>query len=114
MKPLETYRRVLTWLCAYSVTEDEAKWKRFAYIAFGLFICIGNVLSLASTAAFIWVYVSTDLEEALYAFLQFFGTLAVNYTFIIGIIMKSKITITINRLSDIYDERKFRRFILIH
>lgn len=107
MEPLLTNRRVLRWLCGYSASETDSEWIKLAYFILTLVIFLANSTSAISSAVFVWENVSIDLEESLYAVAQVCGSSAVTYVSILIFLLRHKITATINRLSEIYNESKF-------
>lgn len=110
MKPLATNQLVLIWIGACAPGKDISKRKRLAFIAFGLFLCLINIISTISSAIFVWKFVSIDMEASFYVLFHLCGAIACTYMVVVGFIMRSETSATIKRLTEIYNECKFFLF----
>lgn len=102
MIPLETNRRVLTWLCVFPSEEGTSWHMKVAHIAFCSFVLGMNVVSCIVSVAFLLKYISNDMEQCLFAFVQICGEVNMSYIIIITYLLRHKITATYNSLADIY------------
>lgn len=108
MKPLIVYRRMLKWYCVYPVEETTPKWtklmvKMFCACAF-VFCMIGVGFSLA----FVLKLISVDLASSLYALFQVAAAANGIYNIIIQLVIRHKITKTIENLSKIYGKCNYK------
>lgn len=106
---LETVKFVLTWLRLYPAAANEpmSKWKKLARIAF-LPLILFSILSLALACfAFIHKFFSTNLDDCLFTFLGTIVSMATLYTMIVAFRSRREITLVIDQLLIIYDERKY-------
>lgn len=106
MKPLETNKKVLTWLSICPL-DKNANWnQKLVRIAFS-FVFIGNqVVAFAGSLTFFLKYVSVDLEQCLYALFQLAAEVSVMYMLTIAFVQRYKITALFDNLSKIYDASK--------
>lgn len=106
IKPLETNRRVLIWLCMFLPDETASKREKLTYIVFT--VCgVCTILSmLAASVTFFVKFVSIDLEESLYALVKISAYLCLTYMMIVVFILRHKISDIFEKLSTIYDERE--------
>lgn len=105
MKPLGTSRKILTWFYLYPVEEGTER-KKLIHFILSAVVFIFKISFLASSTAFFMKYVSTDLEESLYALFQISAFSNSTYVIAIAYISHQKITALIDRLSAIYDASK--------
>lgn len=103
IKPMETNRKFLLWLCMFPPDSNVSIMKRLLYIIFtAANIIVLSILSLGS-AAFIARFVMIDLESALYALFPTSACMGLTYMIIIGIISQHKIAALFESLYGIYD-----------
>lgn len=72
MKPLETSKRVLTWFCIFS-EENTTKRQLLAHLSFSIFVSVSVFCGALASAIFAIKYISTNLEDSLYAIFQMSG-----------------------------------------
>lgn len=103
MTPLKTIRRVLTWFCVCPPEKSDRKSKKCAYVAFTVFALTVHVCSVASDAIFFCEFVSTDVENALMALLQLFGSSTMAYSIVIMFFLRHQINALFETLSEIHN-----------
>lgn len=108
--PLQTTRCVLTWLYLYPADQNTNKWKKLAYIIVSLIVFIVNVCGLAASVAFFMKFVSTDLEESIYALFQITGILPQIASMLVAFALRQKIFVIFEKLTTIYIECKGNYF----
>lgn len=106
MKPLETNRQVLTWLCGFQSNESAGKWKRIAKVAFTLGVVVMHLSSVITGATFIFINKSIDLETTLYSLIHTLGSASMFYLAIATILLSRNLTAIFDGLSTIYKESK--------
>lgn len=94
--PLETNRRVLTWLRMYSAVEGTSKWNKLAHNVFTTSILVFNVMSIAVS---INTFMETNAEDAVYTIVPFSAEINCIYIFIATLISRRKIATMINDLT---------------
>lgn len=68
MKPLQTNKRVLIWLCMCSSNKKDSNLLEKIYrMAFALMIFIFNLWVVVAHLAFFWTFRSTRLDESIFA-----------------------------------------------
>lgn len=101
MKPLESTRRALIWLCVISDGASSI-WKKMANIAFTILLLLFFVTGFTTSIIFFLKFVSIDLEEALYALFQIAGTTDGLYIMTVGYLTRRKINRALESLTKIY------------
>lgn len=106
MRPLETNRCIMTWLCLHPANDNTSTVMKLVYMGITV-ACISSQLSifLASIVHF-WKFMWIDFGMALKAFwaIVVFGALL--YSIIIMLFSRQKIEQTYETLSLIYDASK--------
>lgn len=103
MVPLETNRRVLTWLCIYPAAEDTSKWKNLVHKVFTLAVLAYNAAAISIS---IRSFDTDNTEQLIFTIVHFISELNSIYIFTTTIILRHEITAMINRLIGIYQKRK--------
>lgn len=114
MIPLETNQLMLMWLYAFPPDENATKWKKVAYSMFTASVIGVNFLCVTSNGFFIAKFVSSNLEEALFALshvIVFFNSF---YQSVVTVILRHKLQEIFKSLSKIYDESKNNKFCCFH
>lgn len=106
MEPLKTNRRILTWVSAYSIDQNNNKVKHLAYSIFTLFILVANLCGLVSSIAFFIENYSIDLEASLVTLSQIGGFSNMAYMIVTAVILRQKFTRIFEQLLTIYKDRK--------
>lgn len=106
MKPLETSRRVLMWLCGFPPDESAGKWLKIAYVIFTSSIVMDHLLSLIAGAIFIHKNVSSNFEDTLFSLFHTVGSLSMLYQSVVIVFMRRNLTAIFEELSRIYNESK--------
>lgn len=106
MTPLETNRRILTWLCIYPVNENASEQHKILRSLFGIGVFVANLMVFIVSIVFLVKFASTDIEEALFSVIQLAGTGNILYVSIIIFIVRHKIVGLFKSLDKIYEERK--------
>lgn len=106
MWPLETNRRVMTWLYLHPANNNTGTVMKFIYAIIAIAVILFELPVVLGSLVYVWKYVSVDIETALRAVwpIAIFGTLV--YSFIIMLFSRQKIKWTFKALSDIYDASK--------
>lgn len=107
IKPLQTNRLIMTWLCLCHEDEATSKWKKLAYIICALTLSFAFFSMSVVSVTFVVKYFKVDLEEALYAVFQVSGYFAQIYTMISAFILRNEISGIFLKLYDIYDACKY-------
>lgn len=105
MKPLVTQQQVLTWLCIYPADKSTSKWLKRAYVIFSVAVVVANSLGLITSVAYVYKFISIDLESSLCSILQIVATLSTSYAYILFFTFRHKIVAFFINLSDIYKQR---------
>lgn len=105
MTPLETNRRVLTWLCGLP-PHDVEKQKKIAYIVFTLSIIFGHLLSVVAGSVFIYRNISVSLEDALFSLFHTLSSGSMLYQSIVTVFLCGELASIFKGLSGIYAESK--------
>lgn len=108
MKPLLMNQRVLTWLCMLPMDEASTKTEKLGCIAFAIGVTLIIYSGFLASLIFFLKFVSSDLEESLYALFQVVGMFSTANAIVVAILMRHKIPSIFTNLSKIYDERKFK------
>lgn len=103
MKPLASIQQTLAWFCVCTFTKNANKWQKIARIPFTLIIFAMNLGALASSVAFFYKFMSTDLEASLYALSIIIAFGGMFYVALVSLIMRHKIANSFESLADIYN-----------
>lgn len=106
MIPLKTNRRVLTWLCVYTIGKNTTKWQKMFYVGFTIFVFVCNIFSFGVSGTFFVRHVSVNIEKSLFSLIQIIGTLNMNYIVIITLLKRHKISAIFVSLTKIYEASK--------
>lgn len=102
--PLATTQRVLTWLSELPSDKSISIWKRIAYFVLALTVFASNVLGVIAGAFFISKFISTRLEEVLYALLHVICSSNATYQSIMIVILRYKFRAIFVNLENIYKQ----------
>lgn len=105
-KPLEMSRRLLTWLYLYPSTETSGNQKSVTCFAFTIAVYVATMSFLVSSMAFFMKFVSTDLEESLYALFQIGGFSNTAYVITFAYFSHRRIAAIVDELTAIYNTCK--------
>lgn len=106
MKPLVTNRKVLTWIGILPAAERTNKFRKLIYITFYFALTSSSGFALFTSLTFMLKYMSTNLEDCLYALFQVAADMNLVYMMVIALILRRKIAALFDRLTEIYNERK--------
>lgn len=110
MQPLETIRRVMTWLYIHPANEDSSMLRKSIYATIAVvYILISLAFFFASTA-FFWKWALIDFKVALNVFWQIMMSVLLLYGLVVMLISRSKVKQTFETLSDIYYTSKNHLF----
>lgn len=112
MKPLETNRQVLTWLCILPADETAGKFKKWICIAFSCSLITTSVCGFISSSAFMLKFWSTNLIDCLYALFQVAANVSALYMMMIAYNLRHKVAALFDRLTEIYYASK--KFVKYH
>lgn len=112
MIPLETNRRLLTWLCIYPTVRNCGQWKKCLYIVFSVSIFGFNLFAVATSGVYFMRHKSISLEDVLFALIQTIGSANVAFINIITFCLRHKIVGLFEMLA-IYKDRESLREIHI-
>lgn len=103
MKPLETNRQVLIWLCMCSSSEKDSNLLKKIYrIAFALVVFIFNLWVVTAHLAYFWKFWSTKLDESLFALTNATAFSVVMYVMIYAFFSRHQFRRIFKNLSKIY------------
>lgn len=106
MEPLVTIRQMLIWLCVFQAEEGTSKRRKHLYFATSLFV-VTILLSIFATSVFTLLkLMSVDLEQSLYALMQTIAVFSTLNMMFNTFILRQKLKIIFEKLSEIYSERK--------
>lgn len=106
MKPLQTNKRVLIWLCMCSPNKKDSNLLKKIYrIAFALMIFIFNLWVVTAHLAFFWQFHSTHLDESLFALTNSTAFSIVMYIMIYAFFTRHQIRRIFKNLWKIYCTR---------
>lgn len=91
MEPLMRTKYLFTWLCMCSSNVPTTIRQKTAYIGVASTILALNIFCLGSNLIYFIKFVSTDLKEALFAFMTVYGNFAMLYTLINALRLRRKI-----------------------
>lgn len=106
MEPLATTRKALQWLCILPADENASIREKIIHVACSTGLIVIEISFVASSGAFVWENVSTNLEEALHGVFQITASIGLNYMLISGIVYQRKIAAMFQTLSNLYEESK--------
>lgn len=106
MIPLESNRRVLTWLCGVPPPDSCTKREKITYRVLATIIIMTHLLSVISSTMFIYRNMSVNLVEALYSLFHTVAALQTLYQSIGKVLLHRKIIVIFDRLEEIYNESK--------
>ncbi|XP_031624982.1 odorant receptor 63a-like [Contarinia nasturtii] len=101
MSPLESLRRILTWLCVYPGEGINSECRRIVFISC---VFILNFIALVGSIAYFLRFLSTNLELSLYALYQITAMLPFDVTIVVAFSMQNKIECIFRKLEDICSE----------
>lgn len=110
MQPLETTKRVLTWICVYPDANESSNtplWKAAARIVIVTMLFSVTLCCLAACMTYVIINISTNLDDCLLTFMVFIGFSGAMYTMIVAFFVRSQVPPIFDRLSSIYDDRKY-------
>lgn len=108
MKPLDTYRRCLIWLCVYPADESSTKRQKIAYAAFTVTIVTLQFCVFVGSLVFCWKFFSVDLKACMLAFMAISVIFGSIYMIIIGIrVIRDNILVLFEDLSNIYNNSEY-------
>lgn len=102
MKPLQTNKMALTWLCVCPADVNTSIWKRLAYLAFTLLTIAFVFSSVVASVAFFVKFVSVSLEMALNAVWQIGALSSLLYFLAVAYGIRRKINGIFESLEKIY------------
>lgn len=107
MKVLSFNRDILTLLWILPTSQSESKRFQVRNKIFSSVSLLSVCLAFTASACFAYRYVTTDLENSLYALFQIaaFGCQA--YSLVFGFVLRTDFVEMFECLQRIYDERKF-------
>lgn len=106
MEPLLTTKWVLTWLSVYPATESTSKFKKMAYTMFTVADYVGHLCGVFSHFAYFLKYLSTNLEDAIFAFMGAITFIGLIYIMAMLSLQRHQISDIFRKLSKIYRLRK--------
>lgn len=108
MQPLETTRRMMTWLCMHPADESTTPQQKLAYVTHTLVILFFHLVSFVASFVFFVKYVSIDFNGAIFAFMIGIGELGLIYFLIAAVLMRHQIESIFSSLSTIYESSEFK------
>lgn len=108
MKPLETSKQVVTWLCGFPRDEFASQRKKIAYFTFALSVIVASILSVTASVVFIYKNALISLEETLFSLYHNIGACVTIYQTISTILLRHKFMAIFDDLTKIYDKSKHR------
>lgn len=102
MRPLETNRRVLIWLCLCFELETLSKFKKSLSILLTSIVMASIIGALISSALYLWKFILIDLQGSVYALYQTAGFFSILYAFVVMFISRQKIHDIFCNLERIY------------
>lgn len=107
MKPLETNRQCLVWLCICPADKPTSQCQRLAHAICATIALTGLIAGFVASSAYAWKFISIDIGQTLYACTFLCGELSVFYITLVGMILKRhQINGIFENLSTIYKARK--------
>lgn len=90
---------ILTWLCIHPPAEETNRIRRLAYVAFTILVFMISFLGWLDSAIFVYRFIDTNLEAALFGILQFIAMTNVVYLTIIAYILRPKLVEVIQKFT---------------
>lgn len=108
MKPLVMNQRVLTWLCVFPMHESAAMKEKLTCIVFSIGVILTIFSGLIGSVIFFLKFVSTDLEESLYALFQIAAIFSTSNAIVVAVQMRHRIPTMFKNLTTIYEKCKLK------
>lgn len=102
MDPLVTNKKMLMWLCILPAQAQTNQNMKLLYIVTSFTLLTSCFLGLIASVAFMVKYLSTNLEDCLYALFQVSGDASALYMILIAFILRRQIAALFDQLSEIY------------
>lgn len=102
MKPLATPKQVLPFICLCPLDASISKSKKTIYISLCTILIVMTVATWTSGFAYIWKFISVDLEGSLFEFSMSFGVIGITYILIVLLMSREKIAEIFEQLDIIY------------
>lgn len=106
IRPLETYRRVMKWLCLFPFIDPPDEKVKLNYIVFGVSNFMVLLLSIVPSIVFCAEYLATNLADCLFGMLQITGTSSLVYMIFMAFVTRQKLLAIFENLTSIYNARK--------
>ena len=107
MKALVTTQRVLTWYRICHANESTtSSWQKMLFSIFSIVCLIANACAVAASVTFLLKFISSNLEESLYALFQCAAYSNVVYIHIAAFLQRKKVTSVFESLTEIYETSK--------
>ena len=107
MKALVTTQRVLTWYRICHANESTtSSWQKMLFSIFSVVCLIANACAVAASVTFLLKFISSNLEESLYALFQCAAYSNVVYIHIAAFLQRKKVTSVFESLTEIYETSK--------
>lgn len=107
MKPLETTKRVLTWLCVCPADESTSIKQKKMYAIFTFMVCFSCISGFLGSVAFFIKFMKSDLENSLIALIVLAACAAIIIGIIVAFLFRHKINEIFEDLSTIYSACKY-------
>lgn len=104
MKPLVMNQRVLTWLCVFPLDEAATMKEKLTCITFSIGVILTIFSGLTGSVVFFLKFVSTDLEESLYALFQIAAIFSTSNAIVVAVLMRHRIPAMFSNLTEIYEK----------
>lgn len=102
-------QRVLTWLCVFPLDEVATMKENMTCIAFSIGVILTIFSGMTGSIVFFLKFVSTDLEESLYALFQIAALISTINAIVVVILLRHRIPGMFKNLTGIYEECKLKR-----
>lgn len=106
MKPLATTQRVLSWYRICHANKSDSNWWKMTFTIFSVTCLIANACAVAASATFLAKFISSNLEQSLYALFQCSAYFNAVYIHIAAFLQRKKVTAVFESLSVIYETSK--------
>lgn len=106
MKPLVTNQRILKWIGAYPFDVNTSKRSEIGYMIFGFIMFALNLCGVAASVCFILKVATINLYAALHASYQVISFSNLMYLMVFAFVQRYRVATAIEKLSEIYDQRK--------
>lgn len=106
IKPMATIRKMMKSHCFFPAEDGDSKWEKLTYITLAFLSALSTFAAFLSSVLAFLEMVTVDLEQALYAFMQFCGSFTAVNMIINGFIYRRQVAVTFAKLQEIYDECK--------